>query len=204
MSLIVAARFTTFPAAEDAAQKLFDAGFVEEDVTLFFVNPRGQHAHVFRSAAIPHADAGARRRAERRGNRRHHRRGGGCGGRRRDICSVFDTASHLADRGRRRRIRRLDGRGDVARSRRRQERPSFAISSRNARFRCTGCRACVPRQSVRRRSRIARSRGPRDRAREWALAAGALGRLRSNQNARATQRIQREACLNEVKSSVWF
>jgi hypothetical protein len=44
MSLIVAARFTTFPAAEDAAQKLFDAGFVEEDVTLFFVNPRGQHA----------------------------------------------------------------------------------------------------------------------------------------------------------------
>jgi len=44
MSLIVAARFTTFPAAESAAQKLFDAGFVEEDVTLFFVNPRGQHA----------------------------------------------------------------------------------------------------------------------------------------------------------------
>ena len=44
MSLIVAARFTTFPAAEDAAQKLFNAGFVEEDVTLFFVNPRGQHA----------------------------------------------------------------------------------------------------------------------------------------------------------------
>jgi hypothetical protein len=44
MSLIVAARFTTFPAAEDAAQKIFNAGFVEEDVTLFFVNPRGQHA----------------------------------------------------------------------------------------------------------------------------------------------------------------
>ena len=44
MSLIVAARFTTFPAAESAAQKLFDGGFVEEDVTLFFVNPRGQHA----------------------------------------------------------------------------------------------------------------------------------------------------------------
>jgi hypothetical protein len=44
MSLIVAARFTTFPTAEDAAQKLFKAGFVEEDVTLFFVNPRGQHA----------------------------------------------------------------------------------------------------------------------------------------------------------------
>jgi hypothetical protein len=44
MSLIVAARFTTFPAAENAAQQLFNAGFVEEDVTLFFVNPRGQHA----------------------------------------------------------------------------------------------------------------------------------------------------------------
>jgi hypothetical protein len=44
MSLIVAARFITFPTAEEAAQKLFRAGFVEEDVTLFFVNPRGQHA----------------------------------------------------------------------------------------------------------------------------------------------------------------
>jgi len=44
MSLIVAARFTTFPAAEDAAQRLFTSGFVEEDVTLFFVNPTGQHA----------------------------------------------------------------------------------------------------------------------------------------------------------------
>jgi hypothetical protein len=44
MSLIVAARFTTFPAAEKAASRLFSSGFVEEDVTLFFVNPRGQHA----------------------------------------------------------------------------------------------------------------------------------------------------------------
>lgn len=44
MSLIVAGRFTTFPAAESAAQKLFDNGFLGEDVTLFFVNPRGQHA----------------------------------------------------------------------------------------------------------------------------------------------------------------
>ncbi|SIT41237.1 conserved hypothetical protein [Paraburkholderia ribeironis] len=44
MSLIVAARFTTFPVAEDAAQKLFNAGFVEEDVTLICVNPRDQHA----------------------------------------------------------------------------------------------------------------------------------------------------------------
>jgi hypothetical protein len=44
MSLIVAGRFTTFAAAEDAAHRLFASGFVEEDVTLFFVNPRGQHA----------------------------------------------------------------------------------------------------------------------------------------------------------------
>jgi hypothetical protein len=44
MSLIVAARFTTFPTAEEAAQRLFNSGFVEEDVTLFYVNPAGQHA----------------------------------------------------------------------------------------------------------------------------------------------------------------
>jgi len=44
MSMIVAGRFTTFPAAEAVAEKLFARGFVEEDVTLLFVNPRGQHA----------------------------------------------------------------------------------------------------------------------------------------------------------------
>ena len=44
MSLIVAGRFSTFSAAETAARRLFENGFVEEDVTLFFVNPRGQHA----------------------------------------------------------------------------------------------------------------------------------------------------------------
>ena len=44
MSLIVAGRFTTFADAEGAANRLFAAGFVQEDVTLFFVNPRGQHA----------------------------------------------------------------------------------------------------------------------------------------------------------------
>src|SRR5438874_12507815 len=59
MSLIVAARFTTFPAAEEAAQKLFNAGFVEEDVTLFFVNPRGQHAR-FPIGGDIHTDAGAK------------------------------------------------------------------------------------------------------------------------------------------------
>jgi hypothetical protein len=44
MSLIIAGRFQTFPAAEAAARKLFAQGYVEEDVTLFFVNPSGQHA----------------------------------------------------------------------------------------------------------------------------------------------------------------
>ncbi|MFM0736198.1 hypothetical protein PQQ51_02980 [Paraburkholderia xenovorans] len=59
MSLIVAARFTTFPAAEEAAQKLFNAGFVEEDVTLFFVNPRGQHAR-YPIGGDTHTDAGSK------------------------------------------------------------------------------------------------------------------------------------------------
>lgn len=57
MSLIVAGRFTTFPAAEAAAEKLYAGGFLEEDVNLFFVNPRGQHArHAMHDA---HAAAGA-------------------------------------------------------------------------------------------------------------------------------------------------
>ncbi|MGF6770736.1 S-formylglutathione hydrolase FrmB [Paraburkholderia sp. GAS199] len=59
MSLIVAARFTTFPTAEDAAGKLFSAGFVEEDVTLFFVNPRGQHAR-YPIGGDTHTDAGSK------------------------------------------------------------------------------------------------------------------------------------------------
>jgi hypothetical protein len=56
MSLIVAGRFTTFPAAEAVAEKLFARGFVEEDVNLFFVNPRGQHAHARHAMGIaaPH------------------------------------------------------------------------------------------------------------------------------------------------------
>lgn len=52
MSLIVAGRFTTFPAAEAVAEKLFARGFVEEDVNLFFVNPRGQHAHARHAMGI--------------------------------------------------------------------------------------------------------------------------------------------------------
>jgi hypothetical protein len=43
MSLIVAARFDTFEAAQNAAQSLFKINFAEEDVTMFFVNPPGMH-----------------------------------------------------------------------------------------------------------------------------------------------------------------
>jgi hypothetical protein len=43
MSLIIAGRFDTFVAAEAAAGQLFSRGFHEDDVTLFFVNPAGQH-----------------------------------------------------------------------------------------------------------------------------------------------------------------
>ncbi|CAM2177393.1 Glycine zipper domain-containing protein [Paraburkholderia sacchari] len=56
MSLIVAGRFTTFPAAEAVAEKLFARGFIEEDVNLFFVNPRGMH-DVHRRSHSAHADA---------------------------------------------------------------------------------------------------------------------------------------------------
>ncbi|WP_249279010.1 hypothetical protein [Bordetella genomosp. 5] len=44
MSLIVAARFQTFDHAELAAQKLFAAGFGEDDVHTFYVNTPGGHA----------------------------------------------------------------------------------------------------------------------------------------------------------------
>lgn len=43
MSLIVAARFDSFPEAEHAGRQLFAAGFAHEDVSIFFVNPAGQH-----------------------------------------------------------------------------------------------------------------------------------------------------------------
>ena len=46
MSLIIAGRFQTFPKAEAAAQRLFEGGFLEEDVTLFYVAPSGQHARL--------------------------------------------------------------------------------------------------------------------------------------------------------------
>jgi len=63
MSLIVAGRFTTFPAAEAAAEKLYAGGFLEEDVNLFCVKPRGQHARhsaAMSPAAAPPTAAAAR------------------------------------------------------------------------------------------------------------------------------------------------
>ncbi|MCG5076070.1 hypothetical protein [Paraburkholderia tagetis] len=44
MSLIVASRFTTFDNAETAIDRLHNHGFTDEDLSLFFVNPGGQHA----------------------------------------------------------------------------------------------------------------------------------------------------------------
>ena len=59
MSVIIAARFTTFPKAEEAAQKLFAQGFVEEDVTLFYVSPSGQHSRLA-TGGDHHSNAGAK------------------------------------------------------------------------------------------------------------------------------------------------
>lgn len=59
MSLIIAGRFQTFPKAEAAAQRLFARGFVEEDVTLFYVAPAGQHARI-ETGGDRYADAGAK------------------------------------------------------------------------------------------------------------------------------------------------
>jgi hypothetical protein len=44
MSSIIAGRFPTFPAAEAAAGALFQRGFAHDDVSVFYVNPPGQHA----------------------------------------------------------------------------------------------------------------------------------------------------------------
>lgn len=43
MSLIVAARFDTFDAAQNAATALMNAGVAEDDLHTFFVNPAGFH-----------------------------------------------------------------------------------------------------------------------------------------------------------------
>jgi len=44
MSQIIAARFNTFAAADEAKDRLLASGFFNEDITEFFVTPSGQHA----------------------------------------------------------------------------------------------------------------------------------------------------------------
>jgi len=60
VSLIVAARFDSFPEAEEAGRKLFAAGFAQEDVSIFFVNPAGQHDR-YPLGGDQAADPGARK-----------------------------------------------------------------------------------------------------------------------------------------------
>ncbi len=48
MSHIIAARFTTFDAADTAKQALLQSGFVDDDVSEVFVNPGGATCPVCR------------------------------------------------------------------------------------------------------------------------------------------------------------
>ncbi|RBB38664.1 hypothetical protein DPV79_17000 [Burkholderia reimsis] len=44
MAMIVAGRFTTFDEAEGGARSLYERAFGTDDVSIFFLNPGGQHA----------------------------------------------------------------------------------------------------------------------------------------------------------------
>lgn len=44
MAMIVAGRFTTFEEAEGGARRLYERAFGPDDVSIFFLNPDGQHA----------------------------------------------------------------------------------------------------------------------------------------------------------------
>lgn len=44
MAMIVAGRFTTFDQANLVARRLYDRAFPPADVSVFFLNPTGQHA----------------------------------------------------------------------------------------------------------------------------------------------------------------
>ncbi|MFT4172233.1 MAG: hypothetical protein QM639_06715 [Rhodocyclaceae bacterium] len=59
MSLIVAARFTTFDQAESAARALFLKGVAQDDVSIFYVNPPGQN-HRLATGGDVVADRGAK------------------------------------------------------------------------------------------------------------------------------------------------
>lgn len=60
MSLIIAARFATFDAANVAAQRLMQAGIHEDSLHVFFVNPPGAHGR-YPLGGDQAADPGTRR-----------------------------------------------------------------------------------------------------------------------------------------------
>ena len=182
MSLIVAGRFTTFADAEAAANRLFEAGFVQEDVTLFFVNPRGQHAR-FPIGGDRYVDPEAARTSKGAG------KGGAIGAVIGAVIGValFSAFSSpflvlvvAAGVG----VYRFAGRCDVAYARWRQGARACG-AARSARFRGARCRSRVARQSSRSGARVARGRKPGSGACPWPLAARALGRFRSHPGCRA-------------------
>ncbi|VVE61972.1 hypothetical protein PCA31118_00856 [Pandoraea captiosa] len=59
MATIVAGRFDTFEQAGDVARRLYARRFGTDDVSIFFLNPAGQHAR-FPIGGDMHADPGAR------------------------------------------------------------------------------------------------------------------------------------------------
>ncbi|APD12271.1 hypothetical protein [Pandoraea sputorum] len=59
MAMIVAGRFTTFDQANLVASRLYDRSFRPSDVSVFFLNPTGQHAR-FPMGGDVDADAAAR------------------------------------------------------------------------------------------------------------------------------------------------
>ncbi|ANJ87053.1 hypothetical protein [Pandoraea oxalativorans] len=59
MAMIVAGRFTTFDQANLVASRLYDRSFRPSDVSVFFLNPTGQHAK-FALGGDVDADAAAR------------------------------------------------------------------------------------------------------------------------------------------------
>jgi len=59
MAMIVAGRFTTFDQANLVASRLYDRSFRPSDVSVFFLNPTGQHAK-FPMGGDVDADAAAR------------------------------------------------------------------------------------------------------------------------------------------------
>ncbi|AJP57590.1 hypothetical protein UC34_12465 [Pandoraea vervacti] len=59
MATIVVGRFDTFEQAGDAARRLYARRFGTDDVSVFFLNPAGQHAR-FPIGGDMHADPGAR------------------------------------------------------------------------------------------------------------------------------------------------